>query len=53
MRYQIVYSKRGFPLIAWRDSEREAKDFADKFRKVGYEVTVWLHSEAGARKTDI
>lgn len=53
MRYQIIYSKRGYPLIAWRDGEREAKDLADKLRKVGYGVTVWLHSAAGARKTDI
>lgn len=53
MRYQILYSKRGDPLTAWRDSEQEAKALSERLRKVGYEVTVWLHSEAGARKTDI
>lgn len=53
MRYQILYSKRGNPLTVWRDSEQEARALTERLRKAGYEVTVWLHSETGARKTYI
>lgn len=52
-RYQIVYSKGGFPLHIWRSAEEEARGVATGFRAAGYSVDVWEHTEEGARKTDI
>ena len=52
-RYQIVYSKGGFPLHLWRSTAEEARGAATGFRAAGYSVDVWEHTEEGARKTDI
>ncbi len=49
-RYQIVYSKGGFPLHIWRSTEEEARGVATGFRAAGYSVDVWEHTEEGARK---
>lgn len=52
-RYQIVYSKRGFPLTIWCSDERQAHDIANRLRTCGYTVSVWIHIETGSRKTDL
>lgn len=49
-RYQIVYSKRGYPLITWMDDAGRAYKFAEGLRKAGYSVDVWEHTETGSRK---
>lgn len=51
--YQIVYSKRGYPLFTWADDAEHARKLADNLRKVGYFVDVWAHNQDGARKTDL
>lgn len=53
MRYQILYSKRGWPLTVWMDDEAAARKMAAGLRKAGYSVTVWAHTADGAHKTDI
>ena len=52
-RYQIVYSKRGYPLTAWEDNADTARKFADGLRRDGYSVDVWEHTKDGARKTNL
>lgn len=52
-RYQIVYSKRGFPFTMWRSDERQAHDIANRLRTCGYTVNVWVHTETGSCKTDL
>ena len=52
-RYQILYSKAGFPLCVWKSSEAEARSFANRFRAAGYSVDVWEHTETGARKISV
>lgn len=51
-RYQIVYSKRGFPLVSWADDADTARKKAEDLRNAGYSVDVWAHTKDGARKTD-
>lgn len=51
--YQIVYSKRGIPLTAWKDNADAAHKFADGLRKVGYSVDVWEGTKDGTHKTDL
>lgn len=50
-RYQIVYSKRGYPLVAWADDADTAHKKADDLHRVGYSVDVWAHTKGGAHKT--
>lgn len=52
-RYQIVYSKRGYPLFTWADDAEHARKLADDLRKAGYSVDVWAHDQDGAQKTDL
>ena len=52
MRYQIVYGK-SLPVATWTDTEDKARKLAADLRRVGYSVTVWEHTAAGSRKTDI
>lgn len=52
-RYQIVYSKRGYPLTAWEDNADTARKFADGLRRDGYSVDVWEHTKDEARKTNL
>lgn len=49
-RYQIVYSKRGYPLFTWADDAERARKLADDLRKAGYSVDVWAHDQDGAQK---
>ncbi len=53
-RYQIVYSKRGFPLTFWINDKEMARSMATNLRKVGYyDVNVWVHTKDGAHMTDM
>lgn len=47
--YKVVYSKNGYPLAVVKSSEAEAKAFAKKFRKVGYDAEVWCYNANGAK----
>lgn len=49
MRYQIVYSKTGIAMTAWRHSQESAIKLADNLRAAGYTVTVAEHSKDGSR----
>ena len=53
MRYQIVYSKAGSPLISWADNEEDARIKSANLRKYGYYVQVWLYAKGGARMTNL
>nr|UVY20146.1 MAG: hypothetical protein [Bacteriophage sp.] len=52
-RYQIVYNKSGYPLTTWSNNPDQAHELAEKFRKVGYSVDVWEHTDKGAHKTSL
>ena len=52
-RYQIVYTKRGFPLTQWTNEKEDASKKANRLRQAGYTVHVWEHTESGAKKTTI
>lgn len=47
--YKVFYSKCGYPLTAVKSSEAEAKAFAEKMRKVGYDAEVWCYNANGAK----
>ena len=49
-RYQIVYSKRGVPLIVWLDDRERTCRMAAALVKAGYIVSVWEHTENGAKE---
>ena len=50
-RYQIVYSKQGFPIVTWANNAESAHKTADRLRAVGYSVNVWEHTQQYARET--
>lgn len=50
IRYQVVYGKRGEPLIAWYPELAAACKMAVGFRKVGYIASVWEHTDEGVRE---
>lgn len=52
-RYQIVYNKSGYPLTTWSNNPDQSHELAEKFRKVGYSVDVWGHTDKGAHKTSL
>lgn len=47
-RYQVVYSKSQ-PAAVWCDTAEQAEAKAAMLRAVGYTVTIWEHTEQGAR----
>lgn len=49
-RYQILYSKRGDPLIGWEKTPTEALARVHMLEAAGYNVDIWEHTEAGARE---
>jgi len=51
VRYQIIYNKRGFPLVSWADDAGTAHKKAEDLRRVGYSVDVWAHTKDSAHKT--
>lgn len=53
MRYQVVYSKRGYPITTWAKSLEEAVKKADSMRKCGYTVSVWEHTKTGSKLSKI
>lgn len=52
-RYQIIYSKQGFPLCTWSNDTDAAREIAERLRRVGYTVDVWEHDAESARKVDL
>ena len=51
MRYQIVYGKGDFPLIAWKPNMNDARTLAESLRKAGYHyVAIWEYSKRGVRE---
>jgi hypothetical protein len=50
MVYRVIYGKEGFPMAVWKKSEHEATKFAREMRRVGYDVSVYAHDAAGARR---
>lgn len=53
MRYQILYSKRGWPFTVWMDDEAAAQKMAARLRKAGYSVELLAHAAEGAHKIEI
>ena len=49
MKYQIIYTKT-VPAIAWRDTLAESEALARQMTRYGYTVSVWEHTENGARE---
>lgn len=52
-RYQIAYSKNGYPLTAWEDSTEKAHKTAELLRANGYAVEVWERTETGSKITKL
>ena len=52
-RYQVIYCKYGDPIVAWFNDSDAAHNFAVRFRRVGYSVDVYLHTNVGSRKTNL
>lgn len=50
-RYQITYTKGSCPLVAWADCPDTAHEIAERLRRYGYTVSVWMHDRRGARCT--
>lgn len=49
-RYQILYSKRGYPITVWKKTASEALARVNQLEAAGYNVDIWEHTEAGARE---
>ena len=47
--YEIVYSKTGI-LTAWREDLEQARALAARLARAGYLVSLWEHTETGARE---
>ena len=49
-RYRILYAKHGDPLTAWEETALEALARVHQLEAAGYNVSIWEHTEAGARE---
>lgn len=48
-RYEVVYSKRGYPASVWCNTVTQATDKTKGLESIGYTVTIWEHTKQGAK----